>query len=979
MKAFRFAILLCVLFINTQNTFCQNAIGLPTIKNYTTEDFHAGTQTWGMAQDKNGILYFANNSGLIAFNGTYWKLYHLPNATIIRSVIIDKKGRIIVGGQDEIGYFFPDKNGILAYTSLKSLIPLQSRQFGDIWNIVINDDEIFFRATDRIFHLKNSTIQVFYPTSDWTFLEKSGNKVFAQDMKRGLLLFKNNTWELYSSNTFLQNVLITGVMDYGQDTLLVTTLRKGIYTVTPNSTTRKNTILDRELVNNQIYTARKVNETRFAIGTISNGCYIINHEGNLVQKFTKREGLQNNVVLSLFLDRDLNIWLGLDNGIDFIAYNSSLKHIYPDKENQTTGYTSKIFNQQFYIGTSNGLYKTQLENSIADLSYSKGDFTKVANTDGQVWSLSIINQQLLMGHNEGSFIINNDHAVQIQSGDGSWFFLPVNQTSPFEDIYVGTYTSIKRLNYVNTTFRDIDQYKMVRESFRFLAYDNNSNTIWASHPYRGLFRFNLSADKKQISSSRIYTSKDGLPSDLGNYVFKIKNTIVFPTSKGIYEYKKEDNSFVLSPLLYSFFGEKQVVYLNEDKYGNIWFISEGKIGVIDFQNPKPNSTYSIIYFPEMQEKILEGFENIYPYDKENIFIAAKKGIIHLNYYEYKRSSSQLNVLLGQVKAIYKKDSLIFGGYFADANETKSVQSSDKIISLPNKWNSFQFQYSSTLYAQDDNIEYSYQLIPFDKSWSTWSKKTEKDYTNLPYGTYTFYVKSRNNLGNESKTIAYTFKVLPAWYQTIWAYGLYVLIFIGLIILTSRYLKKQFEEQQIKHMEEQRKLKYLHQLEIDKSDKEIVKLHNEKLETEVHFKNKELATATMNLLERGKLLSKIKEEIKQLLQTHNSTTLSAEFKNVLKLLTEAENTKDEWEQFSIHFDEVHNNFLKDLKIQFSELSSTDLKLCAYLRMNLSSKEIAHLMNISVKGVEISRYRLRKKLQLPTEVNLYDYLINVKKPL
>ena len=332
------------LFCLGKPALSQNAIGLPIIKNYTTEDFHAGTQSWNMAQDKNGILYFANNSGLITFNGTYWKLYHLPNATIIRSVIIDSKGRIIVGGQDEIGYFFPDKNGTLTYTSLKSLIPLQSRQFGDIWNIVMNGDEIFFRATDRIFQLKNSVVKVFYPTSEWTFLEKSGNQIFAQDKAKGLMLFKNNSWEVYSSNPVFTTTVVTSVMNYGQDTILVATLKKGMYTVSPNSITRKNTILDRELLNNQIYTAKKINDNRFVIGTISNGCYIINHDGNLVQKFTKKEGIQNNSVLSLFLDRDLNLWLGLDNGIDFIAYNSSLKYIFPDKENQTTGYTSKIYN-----------------------------------------------------------------------------------------------------------------------------------------------------------------------------------------------------------------------------------------------------------------------------------------------------------------------------------------------------------------------------------------------------------------------------------------------------------------------------------------------------------------------------------------------------------------------------------------------------------------------------------------------------------
>ncbi len=969
------AVFFSTLLLINYPIFAQNAIGLPVVKNYTTEDFRAGTQTWRMAQDKNGVLYFANNSGLLVFNGTYWKLYKLPNATIIRSVAIDKKGRIIVGGQDEIGYFFPDKNGSLVYNSFKSLIPLQSRQFGDIWNITLNDDEVFFRATDRIFFLKNSTIQVFYPNTEWLFLEKCGNAVYAQDKNKGLMVFKNNAWEPYSVDPIVKYEVLTAIMEYTPDTLLIASYKKGIYCLTGTSAKRKTTVLDKELINNQIYTAKKINDNRYAIGTISNGCYIINHNGSLVQKFTKKEGIQNNSILSLFFDRDLNLWLGLDNGIDFIAYNSSLKYIFPDKENQTTGYTFKIFNQQLYIGTSNGLFKTQLENSISDFSYSKGSFNQINNTNGQVWTLSVINQSLLMGHNEGSFVIKDNTAVKIQSGEGSWFFQPVNQTQPFNDIYVGAYSSLKKLNYNNNVFTDGDQYKMVRESFRFIAYDDNTNTIWASHPYRGIFKFDLSSDRKYILSSRVFTSKDGLPSDLGNYVFRIKNKIVIPTTKGIYEYKKEDNSFVPSSLLYSYFGAKQVVYLNEDKYGNVWFVCDGKIGVIDFQNPKPNSGTSIIYFPEMQEKILEGFECIYPYDKENILIAAKKGIIHLNYYEYKRSTAQLNVLLGQVKAIYKKDSLIFGGYFADANEIKTAQTSNNIISLPKKWNSFQFQYSSTLYSQNDNIEYSYQLAPFDKSWSAWSKKTEKDYTNLPYGTYTFYVKSRNNLGSESKIVSYTFKVLPAWYQTTVAYTIYSISIIVLIILASRYLNNQFEKQQLQHLEEQRKLKYLHQLEIDKNEKEIVKLLNEKLETEVHFKNKELANTTMNLLERGKLLSKIKEEIKQLLQTHNSSELSAEFKNVIKLLTEAENSKEEWEQFSIHFDEVHNSFLKDIKLKFPDLSSTDLKLCAYLRMNLSSKEIAHLMNISVKGVEISRYRLRKKLGLSTEINLYDYLINI----
>jgi DNA-binding CsgD family transcriptional regulator len=84
----------------------------------------------------------------------------------------------------------------------------------------------------------------------------------------------------------------------------------------------------------------------------------------------------------------------------------------------------------------------------------------------------------------------------------------------------------------------------------------------------------------------------------------------------------------------------------------------------------------------------------------------------------------------------------------------------------------------------------------------------------------------------------------------------------------------------------------------------------------------------------------------------------------------------WEQFAFHFDRVHSDFLAALKQEYPQLTANEQKLCAYLRMNLSTKEIAGLMNISVRGVEISRYRLRKKLQIPTETNLFQFLLAIK---
>jgi DNA-binding CsgD family transcriptional regulator len=192
----------------------------------------------------------------------------------------------------------------------------------------------------------------------------------------------------------------------------------------------------------------------------------------------------------------------------------------------------------------------------------------------------------------------------------------------------------------------------------------------------------------------------------------------------------------------------------------------------------------------------------------------------------------------------------------------------------------------------------------------------------------------------------------------------------------RWQQKKLLQQQKKYEEQQAQLTYLHQLELEKNEKEIMKLRNEKLEAELEYKNTELASSAMHLVQKGELLSKIKEELVKLNKEPNRQKAPEEFKKIIKILGEEDKMDAEWEQFAQHFDKVHSNFLRMLKKKYPSLTGNESKLCAYLRMNLSTKEIAQLMNISVRGVEISRYRLRKKLELTTSTNIFDFLIKVE---
>ncbi len=964
MKEFLSTIALLSLFLHGQT---QNTIGLPQINNYNSGIFQGGSQTWDIRQDETGRMYFANNEGLLTYDGSYWKIYPQPNKTILRSIAIDDN-RIYAGGQDEMGYFAPDQQGVLQYTSLKNLIPEQYSTFTDVWEIEVFKQSVFFRTWDRIYEYKGDAIRVYTAENGWQILKKSGDRLIAQDKKRGLFEYINNKWVPLNEESAAPKFEITGLVALDNDSLVVGTLLDGVY-IFHNGLFRKMiTGADNSFDKNHIYCFEQINKTEFVAGTTSKGCMIINASGEIVQQIARPEGLQNNNVLSVFLDKDHNLWVGLDNGISFIAYNSAIKYIKPGKPDEVSGYSARVYQEQLYVATSNGVYMASLSGTAKDLSFSKADFTELEKSGGQAWRLDEVNDQLLLGHHNGSFWIRKNEMIQLTADAGAWIFLPTSSIYPSKKILTGTYAGLSLLLFENDKFESQGEIKGMNESLRFLTIDNN-NAIWASHPYRGVYKIILSPDGRSFNYE-LFTEKDGLPSTLRNNVFRVRNRVVFATEKGIYEFDDAKKRFIQSPMLYKIFGSAVIQYLNEDADGNVWFCSGKKIGVVSFEKGKDDP--KVIYFPELTGKILSGFENIYPYDKENIFIASNTGIIHLNYKKYIVANVKPDILLTQVKMSGKSDSLIFGGYFDRDNDSSHTSISNEVLHFSNSNNSFHFEFSSPVFGLQSNIEYRYQLKGYEKDWSAPSSKTEKEYTNLPKGRYTFVAKAYDNFGNESEAVSYSFVINPAWYETVWAYLFYMALGLALIYLVYKSQKRKFNRQQLRFEEEQKRLKYIHQLEMEKNEKEIIQLQNEKLINEMVYKNKELADVSMHLVERSDALTKVKDELQRL---HKKTGGNHDVQRAIQLVNEIEKNNSNWEQFAAHFDEINNDFIKKLKTKFPNLTSTDLKVCTYLQLKLASKEIAQLMNISKRGVEISRYRLRKKLQLPTGKTLNDFLNEV----
>jgi ligand-binding sensor domain-containing protein/DNA-binding CsgD family transcriptional regulator len=945
----------------------QNTIGIPNIVNYSKQQYNGGSQNWGVVQDKSGIMYWANNDGLLSFDGVFWRMYKLPNKTIARSVAVSDDNKIYIGGQGEIGYFSPGSNGELVYTSLNQLISTKDNDFADVWNICFYQNRVFFRANKKILEYDGKKVAV-YNSGNWGFLSSVNGELLANEIDKGLVYYSNGQWlpKIKAGKLPTDNLLLRSALPLTKDSTLLVSLMHGLFILHGDTVSAFTTPDLKEIASKNISSACIISADRIALATNLGGCIIINKKGKFIQRFTKNEGIQNNNVLSVMADKDKNLWLGLDNGIDLVTYSNAIRNIFPDQQNRNAGYTSTIFKNELYLGVSTGVYRIKLDELFNDISYTIGTFDFVENSQGQVWNLSVVNDKLLMGHNKGAYIIEGNKARPLDIRTGFWGFQPLYTTQPSSVIVGGTYNGISFATYTNGNISTPVVNSQV-ESARFVAI--GKNIIWIAHPYKGIYK--ISYDEKGIGTSERYIDRNKILSGNHNKIFKLKDKIVLTTDNGIFEYSEQQKDFVRSTSLEKLLGKAPVSYLKEDAGGNLWFSRDRKVSVVDRSFKEPR----VVLIPELDGRIMaNGFENIFVIDSSNVLIAAEKGFFHINFALYKKNRLPLQSLIRKVQlSNVQENGLLYGGY----NLLSSVPS------IKHKYNSLHFECSSTLFGQELNTEYSYYLEGFDKEWSLWSKKTEKDYTNIPAGNYVFKVKCRNNPDNESKESVFTFKILPPWYETWWAYTIYVLLFFSLLYFfykrqQGKYKKLQqlkLQEQRRKYDEEQKQLQLQHQLEIQQTEKQLVELRNEKLQSEVEHKNSELATSAMNLVQKKELLSKLKEDLVQYKGVPDAGKAGKEFQKILKLIDKELDHNEEWEQFAVHFDSVHTNYLKKLKEQYPSLTTSDLKLAAYLRLNLSSKEIAQLMNISIRGVETSRYRLRKKLDLANDMNLFDHLINI----
>lgn len=937
----------------------QAAIQQP-IQNFYKRDYNWGNQNWNVAQQRNGIMYFANMNGLLGYNGDTWEHFEIPGiGNNMKSMCIDNDGNIYVGGHNEFGVFKLKEDGLSQYESLASRLPDEEKNIGEIWHITANDAGIAFQTSSHIVLYANDNLTVIKAPFSIRYSGVVSNIRYVTSDNDGIFILVGTQFVTLPNCDDLYNKLVCGIVPLSDNSLLFITDNHGIYHYKNDQLTPYPHPVNEVIKESQAFCAEICDHT-LAVGTVQNGVVVIDVNTGEYSVINISSGLQNNTVLDVTFDKENNLWLGLDKGISYIKINSPFRSIFPQNNPYGSGYSSLLVNNTLlYLGTNQGLFYT---------TYKKGEIGNIEaidGTQGQVYKIVQIDNRIYCCHHKGLFEITGVSSRKIANIEGVWTLQRLSSNPNY--LIAGCYKGLFLLKKINGVWQFSHQIEGFDESSRIFVQDE-TGAIWMSHGLKGVYKIRLSEDYKSVKSVDFYGTNKGFPSNEHISVYTINNQLLFTTDNGIYTYNPDTDKMNLSDMNKSLMGNQPYYYLKEDKQKQLWFVTKDIIGASIMQKEDEyilnnNKSFSI------PEALMYEYTDITELDYNTLLVSNEDGFTLVNLLMLNKTNI-FDVYVRNVQSI-KSNEIIGAQYVKDTDNNIKIE-------VPYTDNSLRFYYSTTSFSGSKNNQtlYSVRLLGYEEEWSEPTTSQWCEYTDLYEGKYTLQIKTINR-NAESSFTEYNFAVLPPWYRTIWSYLLYAVIFVLILLGLQRYIswrENKLKMQKQAEMEEQSKR---YQKESAEKEKEIITLKNKQLANDLMHKSNDLASSTMNLIRKNEILIDIKNELNKLAESMKNDPNSEFARKISRLIVQInENIEhdDDWKKFEENFDNIHQNFMKRLGEQFKGLTMSDKKLCAYLKMNLVSKDIAPLLNISVRGVEISRYRLRKKLNLGRDVNLTDFLQN-----
>lgn len=929
----RIQVVVSLLFI----TIAIYADWTPVVRHFTPNDYGAGTQNWGIVEQANGWIYVANNYGLLEFDGSSWRLYGISNSTAVRSVARGANGDIYVGGTDEFGVFSPDAYGGLTYRSLSDSLPVRYRQFGEVWKIHIAENALYIQSRNYIFinDLHGHTEVIDAGAVVYASVLVDGNLYVATS--RDIYVLNGNRLHALRGAEGLHGAVVSAMLPYREHGVLIATDFRGVYLYDGEQIRRFKTEADNYIVANQLYTIA-AGEHCLAFGTVRKGVVLTDLDGKHCRYMTREDGLQNNTVLSMLFDSRDNLWMGLDNGMDMMSSLAPVMYWHDKDIDYGSGYTACEYQGTLYLGTNQGLYAVRK-------GCPEGSMCLVEGSLGQVWSVAEVGGTLFCCHNRGLFTVQHNRLVPIETSDGVWSVKPLSDTEAVAGSYAGFYYLSKQGD--TWKIRHLDGFTATSLYYEIDA----AGHIWLLTS-QGVERLTIDKSNYHIDSELV------IPRPAAERVYSLArlHNEVWLTSDNYCGIIGADGILRADSLQADqLSGTQRYVLLTEDHAGNIWYMYNGRFKVKPFDASR--QTYGVsrelLHNPDL---LIGGFANICFLSDGDAVIGGVNGFFRLNGTATSVSPHPEALYIRSIKTLQPKPAVVYG---------ESYPLHTHSLTLPADVYSLQVQVCGSDVTRE-RVLYRMRLTPTEQEFTEWKTTPSREFVGLQSGKYNLDI---DMLTRDDTILSRTLpiEIETPFYQTIWARLIYIFVLFLLMLYISWRIYRRVQAGKQRIAQEKNE-------EIRQQQLRILQLENEKAQYDLQNKSRELSNALLNEANRKEWNQEILSEIRRIVDCMNSDRLveaKGRMQNLQNRLSRNGETNVDWKRFEENFDMVNNHFIQRLQEQYPWMSKQERKLCVYIKMGLMTKEIAPLMNITVRGVEMMRYRLRTKMNLDSGTNLQQH--------
>ncbi|MEJ2636669.1 MAG: ATP-binding protein [Calditrichia bacterium] len=779
--------------------------GNPFIRNFSPREYGAGTSNWCVLQDKRGVMYFGNDNGILEYDGVSWRLIKTPRVSSVRALSMDRDGRIYVAAVAEFGYLEPDSTGTLVYKSLVNKLDKKYRNLGEVWDVLAAPEGIFFKTRDYLFRLNNEQIRVWEVNGTYR-IYRVGTQIYVRNDGIGLMKIAGDSLSLIPGGERFARTGVYDMLPYPSsdsgpdDKILITTTIDGLFLYDGKTVRRFKTASDAFLLESQLYSTAMLADSSYAVGTQRGGLIIINRKGELLRILDETSGLRSQIIYYVYPDREGGLWLALANGLARVEIPSPVSIYGENLGIESSTYSILRHGNRIYVTDDYGA------NYLADPARDglPPAFKQVQGIHKPAYMLYSAGETLMASTNGGFYLIKGYEAsAQLIPGSTDSIY-PSRYDSG--TVYVITRTGIAVVRRHNNRW-EFAGYMSGIDNPALAMVEEAKGIFWLIHIDMSVSRiqFDPKAEPDQIApKTRKYFV--GSNFTVSNLLY-LNDHVAFCTDKGLKRFDPARKSLVPDYTLGKTFADStcQLLKAARDLSGRYFiFCKRGGTDEIGITRLREDGTVIWTPFTALKRIDQENVTAIYPDRNPQtgnviLWIGTSEGLIRFDPEIRRNVDPDFQAIIRKVTL--SQDSQIYGGTGIDVDAPDSEVSTI----LPFRDNSINFSYSASSYDKPAATQYRTFLENFDEDWSIWNNRSRKDYTNLPPGQFRFRVQARNVYGQVSRESVYAFEVLPPWYRTWWAYGIYTLLFLALVfgidrVQRRRLTKKERERARIREIE-----------------------------------------------------------------------------------------------------------------------------------------------------------------------------------